>query len=142
MVFYNIQNQIIKFTVLLSTILVFVFGSFCSGMLHKASTPATVYSLGISPIASEHCCGDSMTVFQHVQSALNIFLATPRDIGNDDIFLLLILMFTLVFFRKAELDIQKNLKSLRLPFLPNSHPFVSDPLKLAFADGILNTKRY
>lgn len=142
MIFTGFQKNIIKFTLLVSIVFSFAFGSFCAGMLHKTFTPTAPVSSGISPATSEHCCGDSMTVFQHIQSSINIFLATSRDLGIDYMFFLLSILSGFLLLRSSIRDIQEVLSSTVSIYFSREYLYLFDPLKLAFSDGILNTKLY
>ena len=136
--------SIIKLPVVFLTILALVFGFFCMGMFHKK--PMVMEGMDMTAMVSvggeQTCCGGTMS--QHIQSWTNTFLTVPQDLRNNFALLALGFLLTLVFIRSLfpySITDQKLLTgTLYLRQRPSSLAF--NPLKLAFARGILHPKLY
>lgn len=143
MVPLKIQN-IIKFPLVLLTITALVFGFFCMGMFHKSGVAMENMNVaGITAVEGEQtCCGGSMS--QHMQSWTNTFLSIPREAR--DVLTLFALGLLLAFVAIRTLFAQKSSNDLTFSYKQylRHHPnlFAQQPLRLAFARGILNTKVY
>lgn len=139
----KIQNAI-KLPLIIATVAVFIFGSFCAGIFHKNSTLDIHSNKNIVlPIGGEQpCCGGIMSISQHIQTWKNTFLAVPQYLRGDFVSMVLSLFLALAFLRYFFPNIQ--ILSIKLKLYTQSRflTLVFDPLKLAFADGICNTKLY
>ncbi len=136
--------RIMKLLIMFSTIGALILGFFCVGMFHKTSMKMD----GMDPSAmvsikgEQTCCGGSMS--QHIQSWTNTFLTIPQDLRNNFTLLALGLLLALVFVRSlfsyTATDQRLLVDNLHLRQRPSLLAF--NPLKLAFARGILNPKLY
>ena len=82
-----------------------------------------------------------MTVSQHIKFVTDTFLATPHDLRIGYMLALLGLLFGFIFLQHlSKHEILKSQTGFLLK--DDSPPSICDPLKIAFADGILNSKLY
>ncbi len=134
--------RIIKPVVIFATLATLVFGFFCVGMFNKTSMAMENMNMaGITAVQGEQtCCGGSMS--QHMQSWTNTFLSIPRE-GRDLLTLFALGLF-LVFVAVRSIFAQKTSGDLTFSYKQylRHHPnlFAFQPLRLAFARGILNPK--
>lgn len=137
----KIQN-IIKFPVVFLTITTLVFGFFCIGMFHEpAEKMENMNVAGVTAIQGKQgCCG--VSVSQHMQSWANTFLTIPREAR--DLLTLFALGLLLAFVVIRNIFAQKPPNDFAFSYRQylRHHPnlFALQPLRLAFARGILNTK--
>lgn len=137
-------RKLIKFPVIFIVISALLFGFFCVSMFDKSSMEMEVMNMpGMVSIKAEHeCCGDTMS--QHIQSWTNTFLTTSQDLRNNfalwALGLLVALVFTRSRFSFASIDQMPFSDRLYLQQYPNL--IIFNPLKLAFARGILHPKLY
>jgi len=147
LVFINmplIIQRIIKFPAVFLTITALVFGFMCVGMFHTTST--TMEGMAITPEVSlkskQTCCGGTMS--EHVQSWTSTFLTTSQNLRNDLALLalgpLLVLVFARSRFSFASTD--QLLISSKLYLRQRPNLIIFNPLRLAFARGILHPKLY
>lgn len=142
-----LKNQnIIKIPIVVVAVVTLLFGSFCFGMSHKSSTEMVMTETSITNITVMNsqpvCCGEAMS--QHVKSLANTFLAIPHDLRNNLVLFALTLFLTFVLMRSLFSSMTTDLQLLsgQLYLRQKSKLFVFNPLELAFARGILNTKVY
>lgn len=140
----SIIERTIKFPVIFLTIMALVFGFFCVGMFDKTSA-AMEGAHGktmLSIEAEETCCGGTMS--QHMQSWTNTFLTTPNNLRDGLSLFTLIFLVSLVFARSrfSFASIDQLLLSSELYLRQRPNLFIFNPLRLAFARGILNPKLY
>ncbi len=136
-------KKIIKPSLVFIAIAALILGFFCVGMFQKTST--IVQGAGMTDMSvggEQTCCGGSMS--QHMQSWTNTFLATPNDLRSNSALLVLSLLAALIFihsiFKRTRPD--SPLLSINLYLRQQPNLFAFDPLKLAFAKGILHPKLY
>ena len=134
----------IKIPIILSVISALLFGFLCVGMFHKASVAMERMDVsGITAVAGEQtCCGGTMS--QHMQSWTNTFLMTPNDLRNNFALLALVFLAALLFIRALfpYTPIDQGILTGNLYLRERSRFLAFDPLKLAFAQGILHPKLY
>lgn len=118
-----------------------IFGSFCMGMFHHKAMHSIEKSDGYSIMErSETCCGS--TYFEKATLWQSISLGTFNDFRGNMAFLGI---FSVIIFAKLHQD-EISSRKLRVKIrwlLKGRHNLqLFSPLKLAFADGILNPKTY
>lgn len=123
------------------TILVLTFGLFCTGVFHHSSMKPMVVtdqaSTQISNPSIQACCGG---ISQHIQSWRNLTLSNFNNIRDILAMLAASLVLALAFTQWSNRDTQRHFRLK--PIRPHPNLFAYDPLKLAFARGILNPKIY
>lgn len=138
------SQNIIKIPIVVAIFTALLFGSFCFGLFHKTSMAIeeTVMTDMVSINTQQICCGGSMS--QHIKSWTSTFLVTPHDFRNNLALLALTLFMALVLMRSLFSPAATNSQLLSSPLYlrQKSNLFIFNPLKLAFARGILNTKVY
>ena len=143
MVPLKIQN-IIKFPIVFLTIATLVLGFFCVGMFDETSTAMEgTHDKTVISLKSDHaCCGGTMS--QHMQSWTNTFLTTPNNLRDSLALFALIFIVALVFVRSqfSFSSTDQLLLSSKLYLRQRPNLFIFNPLKLAFAKGILHPKLY
>ncbi len=139
-------QRLIKLPIILSTILVLVFGFFCVGMFSKSATHMTVAedTSSMSMTSAQECCGSSIP--RHFDTWKNISLAVP-DRVRDTLILLalglaLILGSSWLSLRHRYPFPNLDILQLRLYIKQNPNLVLFNHLKFAFARGILNPKIY
>ena len=117
------------------------FGSFCVGMFHHKTIHSVEKSDGYSVIGkSETCCGatyfEKATLWQSISiSTFNDFRVSAALLGT----------FIAIIFAKSYQDrtsSQRLMVRIRWLLKGRDNFQLFSPLKLAFADGILNPKTY
>ena len=126
---------------ILVTILALAFGLFCTGRVHDSSMRqinADNTSTMISGESIRACCRG---ISQHIEPWKNLTLSNFNNIR--DILVLLTISLALASFLPQWSNRDKQRYSL-FKFYIRQHPdlLAYDPLKLAFAKGILNPKVY
>lgn len=136
--------RIIKPLVIFVTLAALVLGFFCVGMFDKTSVAMerAHSKTAMSIEAKESCCGDTMS--QHMQSWTNTFLTTPNNLRDSLALLALIFLVSFVFVgsRFSFASIDQLLLSSKLYLRQRLNLFIFNPLRLAFAKGILHPKLY
>jgi len=140
----SIIERIIKFPIILAVIGVLIFGFFCVDMFHHPSISMDGRNMADTILikSEQTCCGGTMS--QHMQSWTNTFLTTSQDLRNNftlwALGLLVALVFTRSRFSFASTD--QLLLSSKLYLRQRPNLFIFNPLRLAFAKGILHPKLY
>lgn len=143
----------LAFLTILITIEVLLLGFVCTGMFSKTSMRVSAIgtnAIGISTISSEHqkqCCTISVSSVSNHTISWNDIALTQRD-KLRDAWTLLLLSLALIFGYSlvsswnrrppAELDVSR----LRHYIRENPNLILFNPLRLAYARGILNPKIY
>jgi hypothetical protein len=140
----SIIQRVIKFPAVFLTITALVFGFMCVDMFHTTSTTmeGMVMTPEVSIKSEQTCCGGTMS--QHIQSWTNTFLTTSQDLRNNLALLALGLLIVLFFGRSRFSFDSTNqmLLSSRLYLRQRPNLIIFNPLRLAFARGILHPKLY
>jgi len=140
----SIIQRVIKFPAVFLTITALVFGFMCVGMFHETSTvmEGMAMTSEVSIKSEQTCCGGTMS--EHVQSWTSTFLTTSQNLRNDLALLALGLLLVLVFARSRSsfASTDQLLISSKLYLRQRPNLFIFNPLRLAFARGILHPKLY
>ena len=139
-------QKLIRLPIVLLTTWTLLFGFFCVGMFHEKSMSMDISSAQamLSVQSEESCCGTTMS--QHIESWGSIPLALPQ--GSRDSLVLFALGLALVFayswisFRDRYPSFDSDAIGLRLYVQQNPDIPIFNPLRLAFARGILHPKLY
>lgn len=136
--------RIIKPLVIFATLAALVLGFFCVGMFDETSTAmeGTHDKTVVSIEANQTCCGGTMS--QHMQSWTNTLLTTPNSLRDSLALFALIFLVSLVFVR-SQVSFSSTdhlLLSSKLYLRQRPNLFIFNPLRLAFAKGILHPKLY
>lgn len=139
----NLQNSI-KLAITPLAIVAVILGSFCVGMSHKPEVAMeNMNTAGVAVVQSEQtCCGGSIS--KHVQFWTSTFLTIPRE-GRDMLTLFALgplfafMVVRSIFAQKPSHEFNFSYRQYLRHCL---NLFALQPLRLAFARGILNTKVY
>ena len=145
MSFWNIQK--LKLPIALITLGVLTFGFICTGM----ATHASMHSLGMNSVGvtmlganQQECC--NMGISKNTDSWKSIILVVPdkmRAALSLLVFgLALVLGYGWLSLWNRRPSIDPDVGRLRLYIRENPDLILFNPLKLAFARGILNPKIY
>lgn len=138
----DINHKLIKVPTVLVTIGVLVFGFACVGMFSKSMHVGMVDNAESLSIKSEKVCCGSSTL--HRFDVSKNTLAVPQSIRDSLTWLVLALALAfglrrLLFWNTS---VKTNPLLYRLYYRRNPDLIFFNPLKLAFAKGILNSKVY
>jgi len=136
----KIQKNL-RFPTLLLFISMVFFGSFCMGMFHGKTLHAAEKTDGYSVVQkSETCCGS--TYFEKTTLWQSIVISTFNDFRSN--MALFVILASLVFVKTYQEKIlsQKLIVRIRWLLKGRNNFQLFYPLKLAFADGLLNPKTH
>ncbi len=118
-----------------------LFGFFCVGMFYEMPMPMPMQMTAHS---EQPCCGT--TLLEHIESWKSAFLAVPRGLRDSMLVLIAALSLALAFWRLPfrSLAIRHELLSCRFFTRQQYHQnfAIINQVKLAFARGIMHTKRW
>lgn len=119
-----------------------IFGSFCTGMFHSASMHEMAQD-GTSELtqANPPCCGSTYLTRMTLHDSL--FFSESHSLRDMLALIGLALAFGLWRKMRADAKVAQKLSSkIRWLFGKNPDLLLFDPLKLAFAQGVLHPKIY
>ncbi len=119
-----------------------LFGFFCAGMLPFYEMPMPMQMTAQS---EQPCCGT--TLLEHIESWKSVFLAASRDLRDNMLALIVALLSLALAFERPpfrSLVIRHELLSCRFFTRQQYHQnfTIINRVKLAFARGIMHTKRW